>query len=600
MDFASDDTEVDLSRSPWAPNMMSDVEGQPILRPGYKTELDAGAKINGIHFHGDTMLLHYGTNIAAVSVSEAGAYSLNTPFSGLKDAFSQSFYMGGKTYILDGSKYICYDGTSFSEVDGYIPTTSIARQPAGGGTDFEPVNLLTGWRRNSFTTDGTAGEFVLDGSGLAADAVTVTVSGTAKTEGTHFTVNRTAGKVTFTEGNIPPDDTGVDSVIITFKLAENGRGKVEKCCICTTYGLGNDTRVFITGNPEEKNTDRMSGLYDPTYFPDTGYTKIGADDTAIMGYIKQYGQLIIVKEYQGGRGGLFLRSAQAQDDGTAIFPVCEGICGIGAANPRALATLNGDPMMLTNNGVFGLASNSITQQQSVQMRSRYINPKLRKESAEDAFLCAWDRFILIAVGGNIYAGYAEATNGNRTGSFGYEWYWWTDIPARVLKEHEGTLYIGTEDGKLRRLKNPNAEGMGAYSDDENGIDAMWTTPLLDGGNFMREKSISRKGTGLLAKPFARSSGEVFFTTDKTIRQKTKDYMLDILDFDDIDFDRFTFNTSDQPQVIVSRKKFRKVKLFQMGVRHTAPNEGFGILGFMITFSLGNFTRKDTGSVSEEE
>ncbi|MBQ4062172.1 MAG: hypothetical protein IJD14_04890 [Christensenellaceae bacterium] len=595
VDFANDETEVDYSRSPWAPNMMSDLEGQPVIRPGYKTELELSNRINGIHFHKDTMLVHYGENISVINRSNEGAYSIGATFTGLNDDFSQSFFMG-KTYILDGKKYLQFDGNEFSEVEGYIPTTSIARAPAGGGTDLESVNMLTGWRINSFTTDGTAAEFVLDGEELAADTVRITVGGEEKTEGTHFTVDRTAGKVIFTEGNVPADDTGIDSVIITFKMSSDSREKVERCRICTTYGLGNDTRAFITGDPQNINTDYMSGLYDPTYFPDLGYTKIGSDDTAIIGYVKQYGQLVIVKEYQGGRGGLYLRSATTTENGDPVFPVYEGIQGIGAASPRAIGTLNGDPLMLTLNGVFGLESNSITQQQSVQRRSRYIDPKLRKIDVTKACVCAWDRFILIAEGNEMFAGYMGATNGNRTGSYGYEWYWWTDIPARVLKEHEGTLFIGTEEGALRRLKDPIKEGMQAYSDDGRGIDAMWTTPLLDGGNFMREKTISKKGTGILAKPFARSSGEIFFTTDKTLRQATKNYMLDILDFDDVDFDRFTFNMSDQPQVIISPKKFRKIKLFQMGVRHTAPNEGFGVLGFMITFTVGNLTRKDTGNI----
>ena len=132
--------------------------------------------------------------------------------------------------------------------------------------------------------------------------------------------------------------------------------------------------------------------------------------------------------------------------------------------------------------------------------------------------------------------------------------------------------------------------MECYSDDGKGIEAIWTTPLMDGGDFLRYKSISRRGTGILAKPYARSSGEIFFTTDKSLMEVTNRFHMDILDFNDIDFNRFTFNLRDDPKVCINPKKIRKVLNFQMGIRHTAPNEGFGVLGIMITYALGGVIR----------
>ena len=55
-------------------------------------------------------------------------------------------------------------------------------------------------------------------------------------------------------------------------------------------------------------------------------------------------------------------------------------------------------------------------------------------------------------------------------------------------EHDGKLYFGTDDGKVMVFS-------GEYADDGRAIDAIWTTPLLDGGNFMQEKNISRRGNG---------------------------------------------------------------------------------------------------------
>lgn len=591
VDFANEETEVDPRRSPNAPNITADVAGRPEVRPGYQTLLKTGEKISGIHFHGDTMILHHGDAFTIVTMDEDGEYELSdTTITGRGEGMSQSFYMEGVTYILTGSTYTQYDGNGFSDVTGYIPTTTIARNPTGGGESYESVNLLTNLRKNSFTADGTSTEYQLDAKGFpeyAETNVSIWVNGEAKTDG--YTVDTENGTVIFDEA--PADDNGVDSVVIQFPAAESTENIIAGCNVCVLYGLGNDTRIFVTGNPQHKNVDYMSGLYDPTYFPDTGYTKIGADDTAILGYLKQYGDLIILKEGQGGRGGLFLRTAVQQEDGSTLFPVTEGIQNVGAVAKNGMGTVNGDPLFLSGNGVLGMATNSVTNQTCVQNRSWYVNTRLTAEKhPEEAFAAVYGKYFMLAINGKIYVANSEATSSNRTGTYGYEWYYWTDIPARCMREHEGTLFIGTEDGDLRRLKDPEVDGTSAYSDDGAGINAMWTTPLLDGGNFLRYKTISKKGTGILAKPYARSSGEIFFTTDKEEQRKTADYTLDILDFDDVDFNRFTFNLRDHPSVCVSPKKFRKVLNFQMGVRHTAPNEGFGVLAMMITYSLGKMKR----------
>ena len=583
VDFANVETEVHTARSPWAPNMVADIAGRPQKRPGYKTVANTYVgRVNGIHWLGDNRIVHAGTRLYAINA--------NIIYSGMADARSTSFVMGGKLYLLDGAHYLSYDGTEITEVVGSIPTTKIGAKPDGSGGTLEGFNLLTPWRTNSFTADGTAKEYVLDAHDLDADGLTVKVGGVSKTEGTDFTVDRAAGKVTFTAA--PPADGGVDSVVITFaKTVSGARQKIEKCRLCTLYGVGNDSRVFLAGNPDEPNTDWQSATYDPEYFPDQGYTKIGSDRTAIMGYLKQYDSLIIVKQTSDIDGGLFLRTAEFDETGTPIFPVKEGISGIGAVSSYCFASAPGDQLFLSDRGVFGLVSNAITGQRSTQMRSYFIGPKLTEESnLSEAVAVIWKNYYVLCVNGNCYVADLQQVSDTPAGS-GYEWYYWTNIPARVLSVHNNRLYFGMENGKFMIFSDPEEDGMAAYSDNGAAIDAMWTTPLLDGGNFMREKTISKKGTGIKTRPFTRSSGEIFFTTDKTIRQVTRSYKMDIFDFDDVDFNRFTFNTSDNPQVQISPKKFRKVLQFQMGVRNCENKEGFGILAMMISFTVGNLTRK---------
>lgn len=578
VDFANEETDTDLRRSPWAPNMVSDMAGRPEVRPGYQQEVSFSARINGIHHMNDTLLIHAGT-----SMYLKDGTVLRT---GCNDARSCAFVMNDALYILDGAGYYCFDGQSVAPVEGFVPTTTIGRMPTGGGTTFESVNLIQPLRKNSFIGDGTATAYQLDAESLDAAAVTAWVDGETLEENAGFTVDRAAGIVTFSTA--PSNGHGVDNVVIRFaRTVEGYADRILHCTTAALFGLGNDSRVFVTGNPSYKNTDWQSGLYDPTYFPDLGYTRLGGEDTAIMGYIKQYDAMVVLKEQQSGQTGLFLRTAELTEDGSAIFPVKEGLSGVGAISRHAFASLQSDQVFLSAGGVMGLESNAITNQRTVQLRSWFINPKLtRSHNLQEAVAAVWGRFYVLSVDGVCYVANMESTNQNPTGSFGYEWYYWTNVPARVLAVVGGALYFGTAEGNLMRFKDPATDGMQAYSDRGSGIDAMWTTPLLDGGDFLRKKSVCTRGTGILAKPYARSSGEIFFTTDKSVRELSRGYTLDILNFDDVDFSRFSFNTRDNPQPQLSARRFRDVLQFQMGVRHSVANEGFGILAMTVTYMLG--------------
>ena len=579
VDFANAETEVDTRRSPWAPNMVADKAGYPEKRPGYTCLQSYPGPVHGMGFFQGNMLVHAGTKLYGPEKTIL--------YSDMAERRSAFFHWEDKLYILDGSHYLVYDGVQAKEVDGFIPTTVIGREPSGGGTLFEAVNLLQPKRINSFVSDGTATEFLLDSMGIDTAEVTVWVDGEEKSEGEDYTVDREAGKVIFTQA--PADSEGLDSVTIRFSKTVAGyRERLCKCTIAGSFGLGNDSRVFLTGNPEYPNTDWQSGLYDPTYFPDTGYTRLGSENTAIMGYLKQYDSMIVVKEQADDETGLFIRSAELTENSEAIFPVKEGIAGMGAVSPYAFGTLAGDPVFLSPGGVYGLDTNAVTQQRSVQLRSFFINPRLTRESSlGEAVGAVWGQFYVVCVNGHAYVANGSQTNENPMGGRGYEWYYWTDIPARVLREHDGRLYFGTDDGKVMVFS-------GEYADDGQAIDAIWTTPLLDGGNFMQEKNISRRGTGILTKPYARSSGEIFFSTEKSLMQVTRQYTMDLMDFDDVDFNRFSFTMQDNPRVQISPKKFRKVLQFQMGVRNCVAGEGFGVLAMMVTFSMGNMTRRKDG------
>jgi hypothetical protein len=103
--------------------------------------------------------------------------------------------------------------------------------------------------------------------------------------------------------------------------------------------------------------------------------------------------------------------------------------------------------------------------------------------------------------------------------------------------------------------------------------------------------MTKKGCLVTLKPYARSSGTIYIAKDGNAREKLRSGIMDIFDFNDIDFDRFTFNTNDSPKDIFFRKKVKKYKRLQIIVENDAVNEGFGILQIVKTYTVGNYAKQ---------
>ena len=408
---------------------------------------------------------------------------------------------------------------------------------------------------------------------------------------TEYMPNNANGTVDFA---IPPAEYtgggGIDNVVIEFSKTVAGYAdRIRKCTICESYGYNNDNRLFFAGNPDYPNTDWQSGLDDPTYFPDTGYTKIGSDASAIMGYVKQSDALAIIKADSAQDSEIYLRTAAMGE--TVFFPVKQGLSGLGAISRYCFANLRDDPLFLTREGVYALVSTSVTQEKSLQDRSYYVNTRLIKESnLSEAVAVVWSGYYLLCVNGNCYvADRRQRTGKSDTEQSSYEWYYWTNIPARVFLEHEGALYFGTDDGRVCMFNTDNAK-VSRYSDDGEAIVAKWATKADDFGYITRRKTLTKKGCGVMIKPYARSSIKIYVKTDWFHDTLAQSRTMDIFDFGDIDFERFTFNTLDFPQVVALNKKVKKFIVLQIILENDEVNEGFGVYGAEVQYAVGNYVK----------
>ena len=122
------------------------------------------------------------------------------------------------------------------------------------------------------------------------------------------------------------------------------------------------------------------------------------------------------------------------------------------------------------------------------------------------------------------------------------------------------------------------------------ISAEWHTKADDDGDFMTYKTMVKRGSGVMMKPYTRSSIQVYARTERDFGRKIREGIADIFNWTDIDFSRFTFNSNDAPQVLPFNSKVKKYKTLQLIMKNDAMNEAFGIFGIIKRYTIGTSVR----------
>ncbi len=600
VDMNNSPTNVDPSRSPAAPNMIRDQVGKVRKRMGYKTVATApnGGRVNGVYRLGEEALVHAGDKLyrwdGETAFTELGA---------MADARSRGFVFDQKLYLLDGTTYQVYDGTTLAAVseNAKVPTIIISRNPSGGGTTYEALNLLSRKWTESFLGTETDKTYQLTTEELDSDPVTAEVMNTdgewvEKTEGTDFTVDRAKGTVTFSTAPGKPPVTGQDNVKITAaKTREGYLDRVNHCTMFAVYGVGGAAdRVFLSGNPEQAGMDYYSAYEDPTFIPDTSYTKLSRDGSRVVGYAVLNNALAAFLDGAADGRNVVIRTGSLDNSGEAIFRITNTLIGENAVATDSFAFCGKEPLFLTNQGVYAITAEELTGEKYSQERSYYIGSALQEaDGKEDAFGVVYRDFYVLSLAGDLYLLDLQQRTYEKNSpysSYQYECYYWPGIQARVLWVDGDALCFGTADGKLRRF-GTNVDDPESYNDDGEAIDAYWETSDFDGKAFFHSKTFTSVSCRLAAavltgvKIFAQKRGIWSQVFDAKERARYFDWSY-------IDFAKFVFSADQTPRTLFGKIKIKKVDKVRFRLQNKELNEPFGLYLFGLEWREpgGNYKR----------
>lgn len=504
VDFSSSPLRVKTSRATEMQNMICEF-GVNRKRNGWRELFRFGDfKINGIYDceADNSYLVHSGRCIYRVDKETENTVRLT---DNVDDKPSTAFNHYDELYILCGKFMVyrknesgAYTLVNIDEGVAYIPTTTISINkldengaPSGTQHELEPTNGLTSWRKNTLvgsdaTTDAPA-VYQLDGKINPDKSIRIT----AELSSGIKDITLAAGERTYKDDEIDisvecgedgaltskiyfytdttPGVQGESNITVEFYALSADLIDISKCTFGMKFGAdGNTDRLFLGGHPDLPNVDFYSEQDNFLYFPPGNKTTFGTDNAPIKAYARLSDKTQVIYKAEnpyettiyyrtGTNNSVYDESGNFVKTET-VFPITAGGIGEGVISSRACANFAGDVLMLSSNGVYGVAigENVATSERYAKERSRTINAKLTQHDLSSAVAIVYKNRYYLAVEGVCYiadARYKYVPEDSVDGSYNYEWWCWTNIPACAFAQIDGELYFGTDDGRVCKFDN---------------------------------------------------------------------------------------------------------------------------------------------------
>lgn len=485
VDFSNRKDEVNIYRSPDALNMWKNYRnsnGKCIeTRPDVALLKEYSNPIFGLFFYDSGMLVHSGTNL----------YDGDTLlYSSMAEHKSNYFVFNNLIYIMDGTNYLQFDGTSVTAVTGYVPTTSISRSPLGGGVIYEDVNFLSDYRVNSFCADGENTEYHLDSQNLDNEAVHVWIlneEGQKEEVTEGFSTNYTDGIVTFETAPEVPLTDGEDNVFIRYKKTVSGYANTIKNCTLVELF---DNRVFVSGNDNYPNKVWHCSLNDPTYFSDLDYYEEGEVDSKVKSMVAGNNALWVLKSPSKSNTSIFYHNPTIDSTYGKIYPSVHSSISTGCKTIGL--NFNDTICFYSENGLEAITSD-VTTEQVISHKSSLVDSRLLNETHYDNMILEeWEGYLLTIIDNKIYLAdsrqFAQIND-----HYEYEWYYFElDQKITSTRVKNGVLYLATEETK--KVNGVNTTYYRIYTLTNTGdreVEAYWTT-IEDEFNYPQYQKITNK------------------------------------------------------------------------------------------------------------
>ena len=506
----------------------------------------------------------------------------------------------------------------------HIPITSIGRSPNGlVATPFEiGENILSSWVGNHFLANGSATVFVLSKfiSMLSTVKVYLRLNGVWILQTTGFTASNSGGVgiITFASAPAVPTVSGEDNVKVVFAIVPTtiDINRFSNFAYFGHNGEANYAFVSVDGT----NRDYRIRLKD-WYLDENSFSDLGSSLSNIMGY-SLYGNFLVTHTKKIGENPtIFLRTASLDDKGEVVFPIQVGMVGVGAISHDTFASLRGDIMWLSEYGVVSLVTNNISNTQAIQDRGFYINSKVNKESAPIMSIAfTYQNKYFLCVNGNMYVADSRKRHSETLSfseSFQYDWYYFENVNVWDYYIHNDILFMA--DGiHIKRFKTeldtfpycdetsntatqwvlnthyfkgaivfdmvnanyyiclkthlPNTNislSNQAYwqkiiqsTNYQVPVLSYWTTPIMNMGDITMRKTL--KNLWVRLGKYQQMSARIYYMTQGISRVISEQYD-GYFDFDNINFERFTFSTDTDPSVLVTNRTERKFMSIQFKV-----------------------------------
>lgn len=585
------DTEIKLGEFVKSENFRITKNYKAQKRPGHHTFINFGSgDVQGIWegeiasknillacWNGNVYEYDMSVDTETTAIADLITEGTVTIIGTLTDARTDIMWFNDKIYFRNGTDYKEYDGTTYQDVVTYTPTIAIGAPPAGGGTLFEEINLLSGQKKQEFIGDNSSTLYQL--AETAVDSVDlVVVNGVTKTVGVDYTVNLPLGQVTFTVAPATNDD-----VEITWtKVVSGNADLVKNHKYMIDFGVGNDTNMFIFGNANEKHVFRFSGINDAGYFPANSFVAVGSTQFAITDLKPQYQSLLVFKEFSTKIVKPEYNTEFSTNQGLNPynFPYFDLNEAVGNLAPKMVQLIESNPISLDGYSMWlWQSATGVEDERNAKIISDRLKLSLQGLDLTSAVTFDYQnqKEYWVNVGNVVYIW----NYGNDT------MYTYTNVQAtQFIDVNEDIFYAS--DGTIERF-NEFYESDGQANG--TSIPCRAELGFNDFGALNLEKNMRNQWIAI--EPATRTSLNIKFVTDKkneaspNFKSFSVSYVL--IDFNDIDFNEFSFLTNRNPQPKRLRAKVKKFTYLKTIFENDTNDETLTIIKILLEAQAGRIS-----------